>query len=92
MAEHDDTLVMRRSKRATAGNRMEAALAEFRAEDVGMDVEEDVDFVVVKDEEDAFESDFESTDEEAQEDINVLEERKAWDDERQPRKVCGLPS
>jgi len=27
---------------------MEAALAEFRAEDVGMDVEEDVDFVVEK--------------------------------------------
>ena len=27
---------------------MEAALAEFRAEDVGMDVEDDVDFIVEK--------------------------------------------
>ena len=28
--------------------RMEAALAEFRAEDVGLDVEDDVDFIVEK--------------------------------------------
>ncbi|KAH9914868.1 YL1 nuclear protein-domain-containing protein [Fomitopsis serialis] len=89
MAEHDDSLVMRRPKRSTAGNRMEAALAEFRAEDVGVDVEEDVDFVVEKDEQDAFGSDFESTDEEeAQEDTNGLEERKAWEDERRSRKTA----
>ena len=36
----------RRSKRSTAGNRMEAALAEFRAEELGQDVEEDKDFVM----------------------------------------------
>ena len=42
----EDTLVARRSKRSTAGNRMEAALAEFHAEELGQDVEEDVDFVM----------------------------------------------
>ncbi|KZT68827.1 hypothetical protein DAEQUDRAFT_670793 [Daedalea quercina L-15889] len=87
MADNADSLVTRRSKRSTAGNRMEAALAEFRAEDVGMDVEEDVDFVMERG--DAFESDFESTDEEAQaqEELGVLEERKDWEDERRPRKA-----
>ena len=44
----EDSLVARRSKRSTAGNRMEAALAEFKAEDLGMDAEEDADFAVDK--------------------------------------------
>ena len=44
----EDTLTARRSKRSTAGNRMEAALAEFKAEDLGMDVEEDADFAIDK--------------------------------------------
>lgn len=44
----DGSLVARRSKRSTAGNRMEAALAEFKAEDVGMDVDEDADFALAK--------------------------------------------
>ncbi|KAH9064949.1 YL1 nuclear protein-domain-containing protein [Lactarius vividus] len=61
----DDTLVRRRSRRSTAGNRMEAALAELSVEDV-KDEAEDKDFVIVKDEEDIFGSDFESTDEEAE--------------------------
>ncbi|KAI9452182.1 YL1 nuclear protein-domain-containing protein [Lactarius psammicola] len=61
----DDTLVRRRSRRSTAGNRMEAALAELSVEDV-KDEADDKDFVVVKDEEDIFGSDFESTDEEAE--------------------------
>jgi len=88
MTDNEDTLVMRRPKRSTAGNRMEAALAEFKAEDVGVDVEEDVDFVMGKDEEDAFESDFESTDEEAaQEDVDTYAEKTARDDERRSRKV-----
>lgn len=87
---------------------MEAALAEFRAEDVGMDVEDDIDFIVMKgehysflishhcssplrpssvDEDDAFESDFESTDEEAQaQEAHDDEERMARDD-RQARRV-----
>ena len=44
----EDSLVARRSKRSTAGNRMEAALAEFKAEDLGVDVEEDADFAIDK--------------------------------------------
>ncbi|KAH8101447.1 YL1 nuclear protein-domain-containing protein [Cristinia sonorae] len=90
MAEIEDSLVMRRSKRSTAGNRMEAALAQFMAEDVGVDVEEDVDFVVEKDEEDAFGSDFESTDEEgAQEDVDAAAERMARETDKGPRKPVG---
>ena len=46
--EMEDSLVARRAKRSTAGNRMEAALAEFRVEDLGMDVEEDEDFAIAK--------------------------------------------
>ncbi|KAH9949471.1 YL1 nuclear protein-domain-containing protein [Amylocystis lapponica] len=89
MADADDSLVMRRSKRSTAGNRMEAALAEFHEEDVGMDVEEDVDFVVEKDEEDAFGSDFESTDEEAvQGDVDTAAEKVIREDERTVRKTA----
>lgn len=44
----EESLVARRPKRSTAGNRMEAALAEFKAEDLGMDVEEDADFAIDK--------------------------------------------
>lgn len=44
----DDSLVMRRSRRSTAGNRMEAALAEFKAEELGQDIEEDIDFIMGK--------------------------------------------
>ncbi len=97
----------RRSKRSTAGNRMEAALAEFKAEDLGMDVEEDADFEVDKgeltslimhtpelmhlgnpDEEDIFESDFESTDEEgAQEDVDAAAENLIRQEESRVRKV-----
>ncbi|TCD63095.1 hypothetical protein EIP91_005999 [Steccherinum ochraceum] len=87
----EDSLVMRRPKRSTAGNRMEAALAEFKVEDVGVDGEEDIDFIVDKDEEDAFESDFESTDEEAaQEDVDASAEKLARDDERVHRKTGGM--
>ncbi|KAI0307401.1 YL1 nuclear protein-domain-containing protein [Multifurca ochricompacta] len=63
--DEDDTLVRRRSRRSTAGNRMEAALAELSLEDVKDEVD-DKDFVIVRDEEDVFESDFESTDEEVE--------------------------
>ncbi|CCM06488.1 uncharacterized protein FIBRA_08757 [Fibroporia radiculosa] len=93
MAQEGESLVMRRSKRSTAGNRMEAALAEFRAEDVGVDIE-DIDFVIEKgnilaDEEDAFESDFESTDEEvAQEDIDAAAENLVRVEERTGRKAA----
>ncbi|KZT09020.1 uncharacterized protein LAESUDRAFT_647858 [Laetiporus sulphureus 93-53] len=88
----EDSLVMRRPKRSTAGNRMEAALAEFRAEEVGMDIEGDVDFVIEKGkpyEEDAFESDFESTDEEAnQEDVDYAAEKMIIHEERSVQKAA----
>lgn len=47
MSTPDDNLVTRRSKRATAGNRMEAALAELGLEslDPSEDPEVDNDFV-----------------------------------------------
>ena len=47
MSTMDNTLVARRSKRATAGNRMEAALAELGLEtlDPSEDPEVDNDFV-----------------------------------------------
>ncbi|RDX51558.1 hypothetical protein OH76DRAFT_1401445 [Lentinus brumalis] len=85
----EDSLVSRRSKRSTAGNRMEAALAEFKAEDLGMDVEEDADFAVDNDEEDIFESDFESTDEEgAQEDVDAAAENLIRQEESRGRKTA----
>ncbi|KAG2049133.1 hypothetical protein BDR06DRAFT_961850 [Suillus hirtellus] len=84
MAE-EETLVSRRSKRSTAGNRMEAALAELAIEEVN-EAEEDVDFVNDKDEEDVFESDFASTDDEAAaEDIDTGE-KTVEDEERRARR------
>ncbi|KAH7910015.1 YL1 nuclear protein-domain-containing protein [Hygrophoropsis aurantiaca] len=81
----DETLVGRRPKRSTAGNRMEAALAELALEDP-KDLEEDNDFVNDKEEEDIFESDFASTDEEAaQEDIDTGD-NAVREDERRERK------
>lgn len=62
MADENGLLVARRPRRSTAGNRrvtwwlrcnvysthnrMEAALAEFKSEELGQDVEEDNDFVM----------------------------------------------
>ncbi|KAJ3997085.1 YL1 nuclear protein-domain-containing protein [Lentinula boryana] len=80
----EETLVSRRSKRSTAGNRMQAALAEIAVEDLSKeDAEEDKDFVVETYEEDAFESDFESTDEEA---VAAAEQEPAENEEKQARK------
>ncbi|EKM60548.1 uncharacterized protein PHACADRAFT_110047 [Phanerochaete carnosa HHB-10118-sp] len=88
MADDGELLVTRRSRRSTAGNRMEAALAEFRSEELGHDVEEDDDFIRV-DEQDAFESDFESTDEEgAQGDVDASAEKIVQDEERKVKKVA----
>ncbi|KAK0210991.1 YL1 nuclear protein-domain-containing protein [Desarmillaria ectypa] len=81
----EETLVARRSRRSTAGNRMEAALAEMSIDDAVKDPDDDVDFSVDKYEEDVFESDFESTDEEAQEDAG---EQEALDEEKQTRKAA----
>ncbi|KAI0638886.1 YL1 nuclear protein-domain-containing protein [Trametes polyzona] len=87
----EDSLVARRSKRSTAGNRMEAALAEFKAEDIGVDVDEDADFALDKGAhhtEDVFESDFESTDEEGQqEDVDAAAEKMIRQEESRARKT-----
>ncbi|KAI0683332.1 YL1 nuclear protein-domain-containing protein [Cytidiella melzeri] len=85
----DNSLVTRRPRRSTAGNRMEAALAEFKAEELGKDIDEDKDFIVELDEQDAFGSDFESTDEEgAQEDVDAAAEKMATEEERQKKKTA----
>ncbi|KAH9891204.1 YL1 nuclear protein-domain-containing protein [Cubamyces lactineus] len=85
----DETVTSRRPKRSTAGNRLQAALAEFKAEDVGVDVEDDVDFVLDKDEEDMFWQDFESTDEEGdQEDVDATAENMLRQEEHRARKTA----
>ncbi|KAF9073982.1 YL1 nuclear protein-domain-containing protein [Rhodocollybia butyracea] len=82
----EENLVTRRSKRSTAGNRMQEALAEIAAEDLSKeDPEEDKDFVVETYEEDAFESDFESTDEEA---AAAEQETTVENEEKQARKAA----
>lgn len=63
MAE-EEGLSSRRPRRSTAGNRMELALAELVLEETP-EVEDDADFIIGREEEDVFESDFMSTDEEA---------------------------
>ncbi|KAG5636002.1 hypothetical protein H0H81_009429 [Sphagnurus paluster] len=86
MVEPVEFLVTRRSRRSTAGNRMEAALAEM-ALDTAMDaIEDDQDFVNDKDEEDVFGSDFESTDEEAAQEEVEAGDRAVLDEERRARK------
>ncbi|KAG6371260.1 YL1 nuclear protein-domain-containing protein [Boletus reticuloceps] len=87
MAEEAESLVLRRPKRSTAGNRMELALTELTLEEP-QEGEEDLEFFVDKEEEDAFESDFASTDEEAvQEDVEE-EDRAVREEERQERKTA----
>ncbi|KAJ4475145.1 YL1 nuclear protein-domain-containing protein [Lentinula lateritia] len=82
----EDTLVSRRSRRSTAGNRMQAALAEIAVEDLSKeDAEEDKDFIVETYEEDVFESDFESTDEE---EPAAAEHEPVENEEKQARKVA----
>ncbi|KAF8060864.1 YL1 nuclear protein-domain-containing protein [Lyophyllum atratum] len=86
MAEPEDSLVIRRSRRSTAGNRMEAALAEMALDNTAEAMEDDQDFVNDKDEEDVFGSDFESTDEEAaQEDLDAGD-KTVQEEERRARK------
>ncbi|THH14058.1 hypothetical protein EW146_g6239 [Bondarzewia mesenterica] len=85
--DQDDSLVRRRSRRSTAGNRMEAALAELAIEDVNQELEEDKDFIIAKDEEDVFASDFESTDEEAAQ-APEIGETAVLDEERREKKTA----
>ncbi|KAJ7674158.1 YL1 nuclear protein-domain-containing protein [Mycena rosella] len=79
-------LVTRRSRRSTAGNRMEAAMAEMELDESLKDAEDDEDYANGKDEEDIFDADFESTDEEAQ-DEEVAGEVAAQDEEKRARKA-----
>ncbi|KAG1741783.1 YL1 nuclear protein-domain-containing protein [Suillus paluster] len=88
MAE-EETLVSRRSKRSTAGNRMEAALAELAVEEIN-EAEEDIDFVNDKDEEDIFESDFASTDEEAAAEDVDTGEKAVEDEEKRARRSARV--
>jgi len=69
---------------------MEAALAELSIDDV-KDEADDKDFVVVKDEEDVFESDFESTDDEAEavQEIPDSGEKQVRAEERREKKVIS---
>ncbi|KAJ7052533.1 YL1 nuclear protein-domain-containing protein [Mycena amicta] len=77
----EELLATRRSRRSTAGNRMQAAMAELALEEVKD--EEDADFTNDKDEEDVFDEDFESTASEAEE---VTGEGAAQEEEKRARK------
>ncbi|KAJ7104311.1 YL1 nuclear protein-domain-containing protein [Mycena belliarum] len=81
-----ELLVRRRSRRSTAGNRMEAAMAEMELDESMKDGEDDADFTNPLDEEDIFDADFESTDEEAQ-DEEATGEIVAGDEDRRARKA-----
>ncbi|KAJ7219973.1 YL1 nuclear protein-domain-containing protein [Mycena pura] len=76
----EELLVTRRLRRSTAGNRMQAAMAEMEFDEL-KDGEEDADYTNDKDEEDIFDADFESTDSEA------AGETAAQEEEMRPRKA-----
>ncbi|KIL62205.1 hypothetical protein M378DRAFT_81541 [Amanita muscaria Koide BX008] len=82
----EENVATRRSRRSTAGNRMQAAFAEINIEDVANDMDEDRDFVDDKEQEDVFESDFESTDEEATQSELITGEKEVQDEEKRSRK------
>ncbi|KAF9554770.1 YL1-domain-containing protein [Agrocybe pediades] len=84
--EPTEMLVARRSKRSTAGNRMEAALAEMALED-SKDLDDDKEFVNDKVEEDEFGSDFQSTDEEAEQETQDVGEAEVINEERRERRA-----
>ncbi|PFH48212.1 hypothetical protein AMATHDRAFT_150375 [Amanita thiersii Skay4041] len=86
MSDEEEYLVRRRSRRSTAGNRMQAALAEMSLEDANKDLEDDAEFTNIKEEEDVFESDFESTDEEAAQAEVAAGEKEVQDEERRVKK------
>ncbi|KAJ7903730.1 YL1 nuclear protein-domain-containing protein [Mycena olivaceomarginata] len=81
----EELLATRRSRRSTAGNRMEAAMAEMELDET-KDGEEDADYTNDKDEEDIFDADFESTDEEAQ-DNEAVGELATQEEEKRARKA-----
>ncbi|RXW18998.1 hypothetical protein EST38_g6858 [Candolleomyces aberdarensis] len=69
---------------------MQAALAEMAAEDLNKDIEDDNDFTVENDEQDVFESDFESTDEEEDAEKNREDagEQIVHEEERKERRAA----
>ncbi|EDR08134.1 uncharacterized protein LACBIDRAFT_297882 [Laccaria bicolor S238N-H82] len=81
-------LVARRSRRSTAGNRMEAALAEMALDDADKDLEDDKEFVDDKEEQDVFGSDFESTDEEAEQQGVDAGETMIQEEEQRARRTA----
>ncbi|TFK28347.1 hypothetical protein FA15DRAFT_701025 [Coprinopsis marcescibilis] len=89
-----ELLATRRSRRSTAGNRMQVALAEMAAESqLAEEAEaEDKEFEVAKDEQDLFESDFESTDEEAEEENvqagQAVAEKAANEEDKRERRAA----
>ncbi|KAG6886560.1 hypothetical protein C0992_003385 [Termitomyces sp. T32_za158] len=85
MKEPIESLATRRSRRSTAGNRMEAALAEMALDTTVDSMDDDRDFVNDKEEEDVFGSDFASTDEENQEDLDAGE-KAVQEEERRAKK------
>ncbi|KJA21855.1 hypothetical protein HYPSUDRAFT_41485 [Hypholoma sublateritium FD-334 SS-4] len=87
-ADAIEMLVTRRPKRSTAGNRMEAALAEIALDDMNKDMDDDNDFVDDKVEEDIFGSDFESTDEEAERIVEEAGETEVVNEERRTKKAA----
>lgn len=66
---------------------MQAALAEVVAEE-SKDQEDDMDFAIEKDEQDVFESDFESTDEEVEGHEEDTGEKQVDEEERRERNVA----
>ncbi|KAF7784822.1 transcriptional regulator family: YL1 nuclear protein [Agaricus bisporus var. burnettii] len=82
-----DGLAARRSRRSTAGNRMEAALAEMALDDSTKDLDDDKEFINERDEEDMFESDFASTDEEAEQGDPDAGEKVFHDEEKSARRA-----
>ncbi|KAG9050581.1 hypothetical protein FS837_004439 [Tulasnella sp. UAMH 9824] len=86
--EDDFSLVKRRNKRSTAGNRMQALMSGvLELEDAFMEVENDEDFVG-KDEEDLFDDDFQETDEDDTADDTEAGERALQREEHDVRKVA----
>ncbi|KAJ7726064.1 YL1 nuclear protein-domain-containing protein [Mycena maculata] len=81
-----ELLATRRSRRSTAGNRMEAAMAEMELDEF-KDAEDDADFTNDKDEEDIFDADFASTDDEAAAQDDDAGEAAAREEDKRAQKA-----
>ncbi|KLO17532.1 YL1-domain-containing protein [Schizopora paradoxa] len=83
----EDGLTLRRSRRSTAGNRMEEALLQFAMEEQNQEGEEDADFVGPEDEAEIFDSDFQSTDDEAQQEEEAGGEKAIHEEEKREQRT-----